>query len=1038
MIRYFASHPTAGNLLMLSLIAIGLAAVPTLKRETFPEIPPDEIEVRVPYPGASAEDVEEAVCRRVEDAVEGIGELDEVRCESREGIGEAVVVMREGGDFNRFLNDVKTEVEAIDTFPEEVETPVIRQIGIMDFVASIAVTGPMSTPDLKAYCEDLKDRLMLLEEITLVDVLGFSDHQIRIEVPAHTLRQYGLSVEDIAGVVARQSVDLPSGTIETTEQDVLLRFADERHSPHEFEDLVVVAGASGAEIRLGDIATITDRFERDEDKIVFNGRRAGMLQITKTKEEDTLTAVAAAKAFLERERQTAPPGVAFALTQDISSIVRDRLNLLIWNGTLGLVLVFLTMWLFFGFRYSFWVAAGLPVSFLGAIFAMFLLDYSFNMITMVGLLIAIGLLMDDAIVISENIATQMRKGKPPLDAAVDGAKQVAPGVIASFMTTIAVFGSLAFMKGDIGTVLKAMPVVLIATLAVSLVEAFLILPHHLTQSLRRAQERRPSAFRLRFDNGLEWAREHVLGRAIDVAVSWRYLFIGLVIAVFLGSMGMVAAGTLKFRVFPDIDGDVIEARILLPQGTPLARTEEVAVHVTSALERVNESLTPEQPQGRPLVRNVNVQFNKNIDSFEAGPHVATVSVDLLGAEERSLRADEVLARWREQAGVVADVININFKEFQVGPGGLPIDIRLRGPDLAELKVAALELQGWLGAFRGVFDLSDDLRPGKPEVRLRLREGAMALGLDAAGIASQLRSAFHGRTASEIQVGAESYEIDVRLSALDQDSLADLEYFSITSAQGRQIPLGTVATLEFGRGPARIAHVDGQRTVTVRGDVDTTIANANEIITETRERFLPGFLARHPSVRVSFEGQAKEGETTGTSVRTGFLIGITAVFVLMSFMFRSYVEPLIVLAAIPLGFVGVVWGHILMGLEISMPSVVGFVSLAGVVVNDSILLVEFIKLRGREGRSVHDAVRIASRERFRAVLLTSLTTVAGLLPLLAERSLQAQVLVPLVASLVFGIVASTLLVLLVIPVLYAILEDFGLTTFEAHAAQAPAE
>jgi multidrug efflux pump subunit AcrB len=348
------------------------------------------------------------------------------------------------------------------------------------------------------------------------------------------------------------------------------------------------------------------------------------------------------------------------------------------------------------------------------------------------------------------------------------------------------------------------------------------------------------------------------------------------------------------------------------------------------------------------VRNVNVQFNKNIDSFEAGPHVATVSVDLLGAEERSLRADEVLARWREQAGVVADVININFKEFQVGPGGLPIDIRLRGPDLAELKVAALEFQGWLGAFRGVFDLSDDLRPGKPEVRLRLREGAMALGLDAAGVASQLRSAFHGRTASEIQVGAESYEIDVRLSALDQDSLADLEYFSITSAQGRQIPLGTVATLEFGRGPARIAHVDGQRTVTVRGDVDTTIANANEIITETRERFLPGFLARHPSVRVSFEGQAKEGETTGTSVRTGFLIGITAVFVLMSFMFRSYVEPLIVLAAIPLGFVGVVWGHILMGLEISMPSVVGFVSLAGVVVNDSILLVEFIKLRGREG------------------------------------------------------------------------------------------
>jgi multidrug efflux pump subunit AcrB len=1033
MIRYFAAHPTAANLLMALVIVMGLAAAPTLNRETFPDIPPDEIEVRVPYPGASAEDVEEAICQRVEDAVDGVTGVEETRCEAREGIGTATIEMREGGEFDRFLNDVKTEVEAIDDFPEETELPTVRQLGLTDHVASIAVTGPMSVPDLKAYCEQVKDRLLLLDEVSQVTVTGFSDHQIRIEVPAHTLRQYGLSVADIAEVVARQNIDLPSGTIETTERDHLLRFADERGSPHEFEDLIVVAGAAGAEIRLGDIAAITDRFELDEDKIVFNGRRACMLRLSKTKDEDTLTAVDAARAFLDRERRIAPPSVAFTLTQDISSIVRSRLNLLLRNGAQGLTLVLLTMWLFFGLRYSFWVAAGLPVSFLGAIFAMSLLGYSFNMITMVGLLIAIGLLMDDAIVISENIATQVRRGRPPLDAAVEGARQVVPGVVASFLTTIAIFGPLSFMKGDIGIVLKALPVVLIATLTVSLIEAFLILPHHLSESVRRARERKASAFRRRFDASLEWVRENVLGGAVDAVVAWRYLFVGLVIAVFLGSIGMVTGGILKFRVFPDIDGNVIEARLLLPQGTPLQRTEEIVAQLVSALERVDEALTPLQPGSRPLVENVNVQFNKNVDAFEAGPHVATVSVDLLDAEVRTVSADQVLARWREEAGVMPDVIAVNFKEFQVGPGGLPIDIRLYGSDLDELKAASLELQGWLSAYRGVHDLSDDLRPGKPEVRLRLREGAMALGLDAAAIAGQLRSAFYGRTASEIQVGSESYEVDVRLSSLDQDSVADLEYFTVTSARGRQIPLGTVAKLEAGRGVARLARVDGVRTVTVQGEVETAVANANDIIADTRARFFPELLARHPDLRLSIEGQAKEGERTGKSVRNGFLIGLVLVYLLLSFQLRSYIEPLIVMVAIPLGTIGVIWGHLVMGLEISLPSAVGFVSLAGVVVNDSILLVTFMKLWGREGKSVHEAAARASRDRFRAVLLTSLTTIAGLLPILTERSLQAQVLTPLVTSLVFGLLASTLLVLLVVPALYAILEDFGLTTFEEHAA-----
>lgn len=1026
MIRYFAAHPTAANLLMVGLIAAGVAAIPEVKRETFPDIPADEVEVRLPFPGASAEDVEEAICQRIEDVADTIADIREKRCEAREGVAIAVLQMREGASIDRFLDDVKTEIDAIDTFPADAEIPVIRQLERTDFVASIAVTGRLSPVDLKAYGEQMKDRVLLIDGVSQVTVEGFSDHQIRIEIPATVLRQYGLSMDGLADMVAGQSVDLPSGSIEASDGTVLIRFADERRRPREFEDLVVVTSSSGAEIRLGDIATITDRFELDEEKSLFNGRRAAFLRVEKGKEDDTLSVVDALKAFLEKERKIAPPSMAFALTQDVASIVRDRLSMLLRNGAQGLVLVFLTLWLFFSFRFSFWVVMGLPVSFLGTVAVMALAGYSFDMITMVGLLIAVGLLMDDAIVLSENIAAHMKQGKSALAAAVEGSRQVAPGVIASFLTTICVFAALAFMKGEIGAILKVLPVILIVTLTVSLVEAFLILPHHLAHALGGSEGRKPSAFRRRIDGTVEWIRDDVVGRIIDTAVRWRYLTAGLVVAVLLVSLSMVAGGVLKFQAFPDLEGDVMEARILLPQGTPLRRTEDVVGRVTAALSRVDAEFARRQPDRPPLVRNVGVQYNKNVDAFESGPHVATVLVDLVGSEVRDIPLDQIIGRWRELAGDIPDVIDIKYTQPQFGPGGRPVDIRLMGNDLGELKAASLALQGWLKAYTGVLDLSDDLRPGKPEIRVRLNKGATMLGFSAADIAAQLHTAFQGKTAREIQVGAEAFEVDIRVAPADRDSLADLDYFTVTAPDGEQVPLHAVAVLEPGRGFARINRVNGLRTITIRGDINTAITNASEIVEDTRKRFLPELAERYPGVRVSFEGQARESAATGSSLRRNFLIGALGVFLLLSFQFRSYIEPVVVMAAIPLGLIGVVWGHLLMGLELSMPSVVGYVSLAGVVVNDSILLVEFIRIRRRAGETVADAARLAARQRFRAILLTSLTTMAGLLPLLTETSLQAQVLLPLVTSLVFGLFSATLLVLVMVPTLYVILDDYGLT------------
>ncbi|RKZ76824.1 MAG: hypothetical protein DRR16_30135 [Candidatus Parabeggiatoa sp. nov. 3] len=424
MIRFFAAHPTAANLLMLIFLILGIMAVPKLQRATLPDFTPAEVQIIVPYPGASAEDVEEAICQRIEDAVDGINDIEEVRCEARESMGTAVVKLREGGNVDYFLEDVKTEVEAIDNFPEQTELPIIKPLGRTDPVASIAITGPMSATDLKAYAEQIKDSLLLVPEISQIDIEGFSDHQIRIELPSHALRQYGLSVSDIAAAISRQSINLPAGSLETRNQDVLIRFVDERRTVQAFEALIVVGNRSGAEIRLGDIARITDQFELAENKIIFNGQRAAILKISKTKAEDVLVIGEAVKAFVETAQETAPQGVRFTLTTDRFSIVDDRLNLLIKNGWQGFILVAMTLWLFFSLRFAFWVVMGLPVSFLGTIFFMPLFGYSLNMITMVGLLIAIGLLMDDAIVISENIATHLKKGKSALQAAIDGTQEV--------------------------------------------------------------------------------------------------------------------------------------------------------------------------------------------------------------------------------------------------------------------------------------------------------------------------------------------------------------------------------------------------------------------------------------------------------------------------------------------------------------------------------------------------------------------------------------------------------------------------------------
>ncbi len=1009
---------------MAAIMILGLVALPTLQRETLPEIQRDKVQVRVVYKGATPGEVEDAVCRRLEDALDGVSDLDEMRCDSREGVGTATAVMREGARMVRFLDDIKSEVEAIDDFPEETELPVVEELGRREPVISIAVTGPGDEVDLKAYAEDLKSRMMAETDVAEVTISGFSDHHLRIEIPAWRLRQYGLSAADIATAVGRHSVGTPAGRLEGGEEDLLLRFDDQRKSAEALRDLVVISGTTGATLLLGEIATITDRFDRDEQKVIFNGRRAALLDVSKTRAQDILTILGAVRAFLERERQRAPAEIQLHLTQDRASVVQDRLDMLVRNGGQGLLLVFIILWLVFGSRYSFWVTMGLPVSFLGALFVLPALGITINMISMVGLLIGVGLLMDDAIVIAENIAARMGRGDLPGQAAITGVKQVLPGIMSSFATTLLVFGSLAFITGQIGQILRVVPIVLIVVLTVSLLEAFLILPHHLSHSLASMGRGGASRFRQRFDGGFDALRERLFGPLLDWAVDYRYLTLGVLIMLLVLAVAMPAGGKLKFVGFPDLDGDVVEARILLPQGTPLARTEEVVAALVESLERVNAFYQPRQPENADLVRNVAVIFGDNPDAFESGPHVARVVVDLLGAEVRDAALDEFRSVWRQETGILADVISIKFTEPTIGPGGRPIDLRLLGNDLKQLKLASNELQQWLGSYAGVLDLSDDLRPGKGEFRLRLKPGSGMLGLDARAVADQVRSAFQGVRVDEFPVGAETYEVNLRVSEDDRLSPAELEAFTLVGRDGALVPLLVAAEIEEARGWARIHRVDGQRAVTVQGDVDRDRANAQELLALARTEFVPGLLQRYPGVRFDIQGESKESAKTGQSILGNVLLGLIGVYMLLALQFRGYLAPLSVMLVIPTVLIGVVFGHLALGLDLTMPSIVGMASLFGVVVNNSILLVVFIRSEQRRGRAVPAAAKLAGRARFRPILITSITTIAGLTPLLLEKSLQAQILIPLATSLAFGMVTATVAALFMVPAVYAILDDFG--------------
>ncbi|GGA59530.1 efflux RND transporter permease subunit [Pelagibacterium lentulum] len=1030
MIRFFAAHPTAAFLLALGLVVSGLMALPGLQRDTFPDFLADRVEISAAYPGANAAEVEETICVAIEDALDAVSGIDQLHCTARANVGIARIEVAFGHDVSRLLTDVKTQIDAIATFPDTVEDPIVRQLDVSKPLVSIAVSGTMSETALKSLAEDMRARILRIPGIAEVSISGFSDRRFDIALNSIDLERYGLTAGMIAQAIRRQNIELPAGTIETSERNIALRVGARSRSVSELERMVVRETAAGGAIRLGDIATITENFVEPEIRSLFNGQRAAVLNLLRNSEADALNVFAEVEYFIETERLRLPATASLSLTNDMTSVISERLGLLTINALQGFGLVCLVLWAFFSLRFSLMVALALPLSLLGAVFLMSVVGYDLNLLTTVGLLIAIGLLIDSAVVINENIARHASAGLNIIEAANRGVKEVSGAVLASFLTSVAIFAPLAFLEGDIGRVLRVMPVVLLIVLSVSLVVSFLVLPFFTARALDTAA---PHPIRQRLDAAFDAFRDRVVGNIVRLAVSWRYLTLGLTGLCFLAAISLLAGGTLKFQAFPDLEGDIIEARLMMTPGTPLHRTEETVAKIIAALERTDDALGA---GGYTIVRNIAVDFSRNANFSDRGPHLATIKADLVPSEDRTARVNEILQLWRQDVGVLTDIVSLTFSEPAIGPAGRPIEIRLAGNDLDQLQTAGIALSDLITGYIGVSDVTTDLHRGTPEIQLTLRDGAGRLGLDATSIATQLRAGLYGLTADEVRIGSETVRIDVRHSADWRADLGQIDDFGLLTDDGRRVPLSAVAYISYSRDMALIPRVDGMRTVTISGDIDPAIVNANELITLVVDQFSPVLSERFPDITMTLAGQAQSQAETAGSMQRVFVIGLIAMFMILSFQFRSYVEPLIVMLSIPLALTGVLVGHWLMGLDMSMPSVVGFVSLAGIVVNNAILLVVFMRSHLDQGRSVIEAATQASLERFRAIFVTTATTVAGLVPLLFETSLQAQVLVPLVASLAFGLLAATLLVLILVPALYVILDDLRVIGRKEQPSLAP--
>ncbi len=1021
-------NPVATNILMVVIIVAGAWSLASLRREVMPQLSFDIIQIRIEFEGATPEEVEESIVVKVEEAIHSIEGVRRIFSNAYEGVGLIFAELEPGVDNRAVRDDIEDEVAKIDTFPDEAKEPRFVELKEQDQVINIAIYGEQPERTLKETAKQVRDDLLATPDISQVKIVGTREYEIAIEIAESTLRRYGLTLDEVSQLVRRNSLELSAGDIKTPTQDIVVRTTGQRYTAEEFAAIPLLTTETGAIITLGSVANVVDGFEDADVFGLFNRKPGVLVTVLKAEEEDALDISEAVHNYVQAQQSRLPAGLQLSVWADTSPVIKGRLQLLTNNGLMGLVLVAVCLWFFMNLRLAFWVSAGLPVAFMGAFW---LIDYygsTMNMITMFACIMAIGILVDDAIVVGENVYSHWRRGKTPVQAAIDGTSEVALPVVAAVATSIAAFIPLFIMEGIMGKFIAVIPVAMVAALLASLIECVIIMPAHLAHSLPRNTQAAPHGLKAvsqRVRSAIEasvlWTIERLYGPVLRWAVNYRLIVAAGALTILMLALGVVGGGHINFFLFPKTDAEYVLAQLTLPQGTPSDRTLAISSHIEQAAWQLN-SVFKVQEQA-PVVKNAMTVVGRHSNrNPEVGSHACEVTIELASVEQRGVSSTEILAKWRELTGDVPEALALTFGTPEFGPGGAPIEVRLIGQSFDDLRQAADRVKAELGTYPGVFDIQDDFRPGKVEMRLTLKPEARVLGLTLADLARQMRQAFFGAEALRVQRGRDDVSVKVRYPEAERQALGDVENMRIRTPDGREIPFGEVASVTLQRGYAVIHHDDRERVVAVTADVDTSTANAAKVLADLEAGFLPQLMAQYDELSFSFEGQQRETQRSMNSLFRGFVLAMLLIYGILATIFRSYLQPLIVMSVIPFGLIGALVGHLIMGHALTMMSMFGLVALSGVVVNDSLVLLDFVNRAMRQGMSIKKAIYMGGQARFRALMLTTITTVAGLLPILLERSFQAQFLIPMAISISFGLMGATFLVLLLVPALFMLLYD----------------
>ncbi|PLY03423.1 MAG: acriflavine resistance protein B [Desulfuromonas sp.] len=1030
MIAWFAENPVAANLLMAVIFGLGLwSVIELIPLEVFPEIERDTVTIDVSYRGATPAEVEEAVIVRIEEAIADLQGIDELISTASEGSGQVRVEIQKGYEPREMLDDIKNRIDGITTFPDDVDRPRYKVLQFRPEVISVVIGAALPERDLRKLGEMVRDDLTALPNISQADLVAVRPYEISIEVDQHTLEAYQLGLLDVAAAIEKFSTDLPAGAIKTSGGEILLRTRGQAYSGAEFARIPLRSNPDGSRLLLGDIATINDGFDEDPLYALFNGKPAVLIEIYRTGDQSALDVGREVREYIEKKREQLPPGVSLDYWRDRSRVVKLRLNTLINSAIQGGILIFLVLSLFLRFSIAIWVCVGIPVSFLGALALMPALGVTINTLSLFAFILVLGIVVDDAIITGENVYSHLKKDGETTKAIITGAQEVAVPVTFGLLTTVAAFLPLLFMEGRRGPIFAQIPLIVIPVLLFSWVESKLILPAHLRHVHLLRPPRGPLALLLKLQRqvaaGLETFVAKVYQPILRQAISHRHLTFSLFTAAVVIIVSFVLAGHYRYNFFPRIESETARASLTMYPGATIDQTRTQVERMAEMAYRLQEK--HQEPDGSgSIIRNIMVSIGwtgGGRPGMSGDPEVGQVTIELIPPEDRlnPIGTNEIVREWRKMIGTIPGAKDLTFRA-EIGRGGDPIDVQLTGADFERLSEVAERLKLRYKEYPGLFDIQDSFDQGKQEIQLRLRPEAELLGLTTRDLGQQVRAAFFGAEAQRIQRGRDDVRVMVRYPKEQRETLAALENMKIRAADGTEIPFSQVAAAAIDTGYSSIRRVDRHRAVNVTADAEKGKVDTNAIAADLRG-YLDELLLSYPGIRYSFEGELREQRESLGSLLYGIIFVLFAIYALLAIPFRSYLQPFMVMLVIPYSIGGAIIGHMIMRMDLSFMSLLGILALCGVVVNDSLVLVDFINRRRREGVPLHEAVLTAGAARFRPILLTSLTTFLGLLPLMTETSTQAQFMIPMAVSLGFGILFGTFLSLLLVPSGYLILEDF---------------